>query len=1446
MCALSRHSPRWQVPGLLLALGIAPAAALGAGTDPIYQVLRTFETAANPVSGLALGSDNDPTTFYGTTQYGGEYGYGTVFAVKADGSAFSVIYSFDGPNGAYPSGGLLRVLASGHFDHFCGTTQSGGAFGSGTVFQFYPAGFRPTLVGVIHSFSGLDGADPEGGLVQEASNGTSLNNDILGTTLSGGAHGVGTVFRIGSEFFSGQLPPGGWFTTLHDFDNSDPMNGAQPAGGLVQALAGGDYAFYGTTVRGGAYGAGTVFRITIEGFFSVSHSFNYTDGAYPQGHLVEGDRDHILYGTTAYGGANGSGTVFKVSCCSLGYFFVLHNFAGTDGAVPLAGLVQDSNTLGSFDPVFYGTTAYGTASNFGTVFTVDGLGNFSVVHTFDNTSGANPFAGLVQGSDGAFYGTTEHGNISGTVFKVSADGSAFSVLHSFDSGGNGAVPSAGLIQGSDGAFYGTTQYGGAAGGYGTVSKVSADGSGFAVLHSFDYTNGSYPQAGVVQGSDGAFYGTTLAGGTSTFGTVFKVSADGSSFSVIHSLDYAISRLPLGGLVQGSDGAFYGTTSGGGTAGGYGTVFKVSADGSVFSVIHSFDSTDGSTPQASLVQGSDGTLYGTTSSGGGGGVGTVFKISTDGSGFGVMRTFGGTSGSTPQASLVQGSDGAFYGTTSGGGTHGFGAVFKVSADGSSFSVIHSFGGTDGSTPQASLLQGSDGAFYGTTSHGGVYGFGTVFKVLANGSSFSVIHSFDYGTGGYPRGGLVQGLDGALYGTTQSGGPAGGGVLFRLGGAEFQFSPATYSVAETAGKATITVVRNGAAPGTAMVSFATSDGSAQAGVNYTATSGTLIFTPGIVSHSFTVPIINGSVAGSKTVLLALANPSGGPILGSQNTAVLTITGEGVAFSAATYSVSQLVGKATISVKRGGPATTTVTVAYATSDGTAKAGVHYTATSGTLTFKPGVTLQSFAIPVANLTTDEGSLTVNLALSSPGGGAALGSPSAAVLTIANTNVAGTVQFSAASYAVMATAGHATITVTRTGGGASGVTVNFATSDGTATAGTDYTATSGTLAFGAGVTSQSFTVTVANNSAKGNKTVNLALSSPGGGAALGKLMVAILTIQTVATQMTFSAANYTVSEIGKIATITVSRRGPLIGTVGVTYATSDGTASAPGDYAPASGVLTFGPGVASKTFTVTVNDDALLEGTETVNLSLSNPTGLAFLGVQSTALLTIVTDNPSLQFTSTGYGVSELAGNATVTVTRTGPPTSAVSVDFATSDGTAQSGLDYTPTAGTLSFASGVVSKTFTVPIIHDTAQEGPRTVNLTLLNPQNGALLGTPASAVLTITDVDKGGMLQFATSDFTASDTGQPVTITVTRTNGSASGVSVNYATSDGTGVAGTNYLASSGTLDFAQGQTSATFAVTLLDDSLSNGTKTVNLSLSGPTGGGTLGAQSAATLSIVENR
>jgi uncharacterized repeat protein (TIGR03803 family) len=382
-----------------------------------------------------------------------------------------------------------------------------------------------------------DGLNPEAGLIQ------GTDGDLHGTTYgAGGGNGAGTVFTI---------TPGGTLTTQHNFcSKTNCTDGSDPAAGLIQGTNGD---FYGTTIIGGATNSGTVFKITPSGKLTTVYSFcsqtDCTDGDEPVAGLIQ-EINGDFYGTTCCGGANPrmnyAGTVFKIT--PNGKLTTLYSFClqtnCTDGNSPAGGLIQAT------DGILYGTTYYGGAnsqgcesggSGCGTVFSLDASGTLTTLHSFCTlggsacTDGYFPRAGLLQASNGNLYGTTEGGgaNDAGTVFEITPSGT-LTTLYSFCStGGNactdGSDPAAGLIQATNGNFYGTTQAGGAnAGAGGTVFEITPSGT-LTTLYSFCSTGGSActdgetPVGGLIQATNGVFYGTTEYGGANGGGVVFRLS-----------------------------------------------------------------------------------------------------------------------------------------------------------------------------------------------------------------------------------------------------------------------------------------------------------------------------------------------------------------------------------------------------------------------------------------------------------------------------------------------------------------------------------------------------------------------------------------------------------------------------------------------------------------------------------------------------------------------------------------------------------------------------------------------------------------------------------------------------------------------------------------------------------------------------------------------------------
>lgn len=398
-------------------------------------------------------------------------------------------------------------------------------------------------------------------------------------------------------------------------------------------------------------------------------------------------------------------------------------------------------------------------------------------------------------------------------------GSTLTTLVNFTGIASGGNPTAPVVQANDGNFYGTTLYGGPYGdncnnpgvGCGIVYKMAPDGT-LTILHSFcsqsGCPDGTFPEAGLVQGTDGYLYGTTTGNynplnQTGSGGTVFKIKLSDGTFSTIYIFcqgrgSCSDGNGPRGGVLQASDGNLYGTTYRGGTGSNCpytyacGTVFKMTRQGTrtgLYSFCSQSDCGDGSIPSAGLIQGSDGNLYGTTASGGVNchvsltACGTTFKVTLPGNTFTSLHSFTGSNGDSGNlmSGLIEGVDGNFYGTTSGPP----GTLFKMTPAGA-VTTVHTF--PDGVVSSAALVQGVDGNFYGTTRGNG----STIFKMTLGGmvttlySFCSLPHCSD---GDQPHAAVTSGTDGNTYGTTYSGG-LGAGTVFRLAGpapAAVQYSP-----------------------------------------------------------------------------------------------------------------------------------------------------------------------------------------------------------------------------------------------------------------------------------------------------------------------------------------------------------------------------------------------------------------------------------------------------------------------------------------------------------------------------------------------------------------------------------------------------------------------------------------------------------------------------------
>ncbi len=458
------------------------------------------------------------------------------------------------------------------------------------------------------------------------------------------------------------------------------------------------------------------------------------------------------------------------------------------GSTTPVTLTASSNANGS---VVTFSTASGVDGSFSPATCTVASGSCSVSYVPTGALAAATYSGGFTASfsaTGSYVSAAAASNLTVTTPPAYT----FSILDSFTGKSGvhpGTGPSGSLVQGRDGNFYGMS-YSGGSSNYGTIFKVTPSGA-FTLLHAFSQkiSDGANPSGSLVQGSDGNFYGmTTFGGSSSEYGSIFKITPAGT-FKTIHAFAGTDGQYPFDNLVQGSDGNFYGLTDEGGTAYA-GTAFQITPSGTL-TTLHSFavSTSNGTYPYGTLVQGSDGNFYGTTEQGGITYGGTFFSLSSSGV-FTLLQSLGGY----PVGSLVQGSNGNFYGMTSSGGSSGDGTFFMVTSSGT-VTVLHSFAGgtSDGAYPDGSLILGSDGNFYGMTSAGGSAGTGTVFQATSSGT-VALLHTFVGGAsdGASPEGSLVQGGDGNFYGMTFSGGSSGKGVIFKFAPTPTLAAPITLTV------------------------------------------------------------------------------------------------------------------------------------------------------------------------------------------------------------------------------------------------------------------------------------------------------------------------------------------------------------------------------------------------------------------------------------------------------------------------------------------------------------------------------------------------------------------------------------------------------------------------------------------------------------------------------
>jgi hypothetical protein len=685
---------------------------------------------------------------------------------------------------------------------------------------------------------------------------------------------------------------------------------------------------------------------------------------------------------------------------------------------------------------------------------------------------------------------------------------------------------------------------------------------------------------------------------------------------------------------------------------------------------------------------------------------------------------------------------------------------------------------------------------------------------------------------------------------------------------QFDAATYFVDEVAGSLLVNVTRTGGSDGAASVNYETSPGSAAAGIDYQATSGTLSWADGDADgKSFTVEINDDATLESNETFNLLLTAATGASVADTKVATATIVDDeapqpGVLkLGAASYTVAEGTGTLSVSVLRDIGSEGPVSVQYTTNNGSAVSPGDYTAAGGILSWADGdMSAKIISIPIIDDSIFEGNETFGVSLSSATGGALLGSPASATVTITDNDVAanGSLQLDASSYEVREDGGTLRIAVTRIDGSDDAVTVRYATTAGTATSNVDFAAASGVLSWAAGDNAPK-TVDIAilqDSLYEGRETFGFALSSASGGARLGTPSSAAITLvddEVMRGTLQLSDSAFSVAEGGGSVSISVLRSGGSDGAVSVDYSSHDGSAVSPGDYTAVTGALNWADGDAGpKRIVVPIIDDSDYESAaENFTVALNNISGGATLGTPDSATVAIL-DNEvrpgAFQFDSAAYRVAENAGVVKLAVKRVDGADNAVTVHYSTNQGTAVGGSDYNASSGTLSWAAGdATPRVLTIQIIDDGAFEGDETFSVALTAPTGGATLGGPATTTISIADdeVAFSGGVHFGASAYEVDEAAGSVAIAVVRGGSSTGTVSVAYSTVNGQAVSGADYIAGSGRLTWTDGDMEPKIiAVQILRDSSIEGAENFSVVLSNPTGGLALDNPSSASIVITD--
>jgi uncharacterized repeat protein (TIGR03803 family) len=632
-----------------------------------------------------------------------------------------------------------------------------GGEGFGVIFKTDGEGSNQV---VAHTFTGTPGNNPYFSQLCEAANGK-----LYGMTLGGGVYDRSIIFEYDPNTFT--------YTKKYDFEGG--VNGSSSYGSLILANNG---KMYGMCRSGGVYNHGVIFEYDpTTNTYIKKFDFNGTNyGRYPWGSLIQATNGK-LYGMTMSGGANNYGVLFEYDPLS-NIFTKKFDFNGSSsGQFPRGNLLQATNGK------LYGVTTYGGVNgSMGVLFEYDLLTNvYTKKIDFEISIGGNPFGSLIQATNGKIYGMALVGGVYnfGVIYEYNPETSTYAILFNFNGFESGSAPFGSLLKSTNGKLYGMTSAGGT-NDKGVLFEFDPETVTYSKKIDFnEITNGSKPMGSLIQASNEKIYGMTYEGGANGSGVLFEFDQNINNFSKkIDFYEAPNGSNPLSNLVM-TNGKLYGMTSMGG-AHGKGIIFEFDPLSFVYTKKFDFNGLgSGSFPYGYLLKATNGKLYGMTSEGGVNDYGVVFEF--DPLTFIYTKKFdfnGLSSGSFPYGSLIQATNGKFYGITTSGGANDNGVIFEFDLLTNIYTKKFDFDESiNGSYPIENLLQFSNGKMYGVTNRGGANGVGVFFEFDHITGIYTKKFDFLGSTNGEsPFSSLIKATNGKLYGMTYSGGVNNEGVLF----------------------------------------------------------------------------------------------------------------------------------------------------------------------------------------------------------------------------------------------------------------------------------------------------------------------------------------------------------------------------------------------------------------------------------------------------------------------------------------------------------------------------------------------------------------------------------------------------------------------------------------------------------------------------------------------